>query len=518
MDDNSVKISPHLISLVEELEKAGCSPETTETGMVRSKCPTCMNECLNLLPSNDPPYILFCANGNHCTKSRVEHAIRKIIRTKYGSRRKSLNGTGEQSPQGYTHIFLRSETRDSEILNTALAIEEIELRWNTRADHREIRQEDGDWIPATQRTINALRQTISENYGVKKNPKCEIKPLKWYNTDWKVLLNAHDCKHEVDPFKLWLESLPPWDGEERINTLLARTFMEHRFSPVNSLTSEFGKWASRFPFIAAIQLAYMAGSPNPKDQIHTRPLLVGASGIGKSQYLKSLLPHNKGWFTDSFTVSEDEKKMVEVLLGCVIAEWSEMTGLTPKSLLKWKAFSTSSSSRVRLAYREDAENYIRNVVIIGTTNDLRCIPNDPAGWRRDLPILLGYAPQAVEPYIMSQREQMWAEGMHQFNKGVRADIPHEMREEAMKHSERFRKRIDPVEDAVGKLPPTFELTTTSDLMVKAGLVLKKQDIHNMSAQKITHFVDMLYRAGCREARTKGENGGWICGWERKEKP
>ena len=79
----------------------------------------------------------------------------------------------------------------------------------------------------------------------------------------------------------------------------------------------------------------------------------------------------------------------------------------------------------RLSYRRDPETALRRCILVGTSNDQECLPNDPSGNTRYVPIQCGEGSH-VEPYLAERRDQLWAEGLALYNKGERANIPREL--------------------------------------------------------------------------------------------
>lgn len=153
--------------------------------------------------------------------------------------------------------------------------------------------------------------------------------------------------------------------------MLSYLFNEHRHAPADSLTSEFGLWASRFVFIAAVQLAYYCDRQSPRDVIRTCPLFVG-EGIGKSSILRNLLPQEHlNWYNGGFIVSNDPLRMVEQTNGMVICECAELAGINERTIDVWKAFVTNRRNRTRMKFRRDARSYPQRAVIIDTTNRMR---------------------------------------------------------------------------------------------------------------------------------------------------
>ena len=415
---------------------------------------------------------------------------------------------------GYKKVYNFFKDKASDMLMDALSLEGIEFRFNVRSDAREVRQGKGGWMTISDRKMSHIRNHLSNHYGIIKTKDGIPRPMKWTNADWIILLESIDVETEVDPFLVWLQRLPEWDKKPRIDLILHHLFEEHSHSPVDSLKSDFGKWASRFMFIASVQRAFYPDSWEPKDQIHTKPLFVGEQGIGKSSLIASILPANKGWVNSNFMISDRIADMIFRSNGMVICECAEMAGLTAKNLTTWMAFLTSRHSRDRLVWRKNADNYVQRSIFVGTTNELRCIPTTSGGWRRDLPVLLGHAKGPVEPYIIHNQKQLWAEAKWQLQKGVRAEIPYEMREKAGKHVRQFRKRNDPVEDAVTNLPAKFANKTTTELIIISGLCGNVKEVLALNPNTVYLFIDTLSMYGVKPVKFENEQGRIVDGWEK----
>ena len=83
-------------------------------------------------------------------------------------------------------------------------------------------------------------------------------------------------------------------------------------------------------------------------------------------------------FSDGLNLAAHPKERAEALQGKVYVEASEMAGATRAELESLKAFvSRQNDGSVRLAYRRDPESTPRRCIIVGTSNNMNCLPNDP---------------------------------------------------------------------------------------------------------------------------------------------
>ena len=328
--------------------------------------------------------------------------------------------------------------KDAKALEGALAELGIEIRYNQRSMRCEYKTGAAKWVKSTDRKQADLRQDIAEGFSY--NTQRGIMALRYGKDSWDECLNALLYHRERDPFRDWLEALPKWDGTGRLAKLL-----------VNLLGAAEGKltyWASFYLCLGPIQRTYEPGCP-----LREIPILIGPQGIGKSRLLRSLLPEDQpDWFSDSLCVSEPSQKRLEAILGRVICELSELTGFRRAELEALKAFiSRCDDGATRLSYRRDPETALRRCVLVGTTNDDECLPNDPSGNSRFVTIKCGKGSH-VEPYLDEHREQLWAEAMSYYHEAEwSANLPRRLMGLQADHAETHRRKDQVVEDAVAAI-------------------------------------------------------------------
>ncbi len=103
--------------------------------------------------------------------------------------------------------------KDGAVLRSALAALGVSLRYNLRQQKAEIRKGRGDWRVLTDRSSGALRDRIEQKFTYQTLQA--IKPLRYGGEAWDTYCNSIFHEHEVDPFLVWLEALPDWDGVAR---------------------------------------------------------------------------------------------------------------------------------------------------------------------------------------------------------------------------------------------------------------------------------------------------------------
>ena len=274
-------------------------------------------------------------------------------------------------------------------------------------------------------------------------------------------------EREVDPFMVWLESLPAWDKEPRLESWLCDVFKADGGCKLT-------EWASMFIPLGAVWRTY-----EPGEKLDEMPVLIGAQGCGKSTALRWLLPpDHPEWFTDGLHLASDSKSRVEALQGRVIVEAAEMAGSNRAELESLKSFlSRTDDGSVRLSFRRDPETALRRCVIVGTTNVGDCLPNDPTGNRRFVPIEVGPSEDGaagVRRWLDSNREQIWAEAVYLY----RMTFPHPRLPDSLKGAQsgvtaRHRKRDDILEDRLAVWLDSEDRAvafTLQDAAVGCGLV------------------------------------------------
>ena len=351
------------------------------------------------------------------------------------------------------------------------------------------------WERLDDREDAEIRAKIAENftYKTQRGPA----PLHFGRDRWQDSLNALLYHAQVDPFSLWLDSLPEWDGKDRVDIYLSELFTVD--------DTDLTRWAGAFLMLGPIERCFEPGA-----KLDEMPVFVGAQNIGKSALLRSILPPDEpDWFGDGLLLAADDKKRAESLQGRVIVECSEMSGSTRADLESLKAFVTRQNDGVvRLSYRRNPELMLRRCILAGTTNRHDALPNDPSGNRRFVPVDLhdrGEAKQAIEPFFGEHRPQLWAEAFHRFVTGERAGLPRHLRLVAAEAAEQHRNRDELLEDRVGALT-LGDGCRLAEIAEAVGMVEDVRKAIYLSMRDQKRLAAALRNAGweCRLERADGK--------------
>ncbi len=335
----------------------------------------------------------------------------------------------------------RQQPRNADGLAAALTGLGIAWRFNVRSRHHEFRETADDWREANDRTEARIQETIANRYVTGEKHA----PLRFGRETWQRSLNALLADAETDPFLDWVQAQSPWDGTSRLDGWLNEVFETDPNCPLTA-------WAARFVFLGPVWRAFEPGT-----KMDEMPVLIGPQGCGKSTALRCALPLERpDWFADGLHLAADPKTRTEALQSRVIVEVAEMAGSTRAELESLKSFlSRTDDGVVRLAYRRNPETALRRCIIVGTSNDPTCLPNDPSGNRRFVSVVLrGGDPTVLRAYLNERREQLWAEALAAYRDGVEARLPDNLHEAQSATNEQVRRRDDILEDALENWLPT----------------------------------------------------------------
>lgn len=246
-------------------------------------------------------------------------------------------------------------------------------------------------------------------------------------------------KCQYHPVKDYLDSLPEWDGEERIKNILPNFFGVE--------DNEYTRKAFRLSLIACVARVF-----NPGCKFDYVLTLVGQEGTGKSTIFSRL---GGEWFSDNFE-SPSGKEGKEQLMGVWIMEISELAGMYKAEIERVKSYITTRTDRFRPAYGKNIVEMPRQCVFFATTNNKDFLKGN-TGNRRFLPIVIRpeYIKESVFTGMTEElRGAIWAEAIHYYKAGEELWLGEEIEAMAREHQELHRES-DPWEDIVNNFVDTL---------------------------------------------------------------
>lgn len=234
-------------------------------------------------------------------------------------------------------------------------------------------------------------------------------------------------RNSFHPVRDYLNGLT-WDGECRVDTLLI-DYMGAKDTPyVRAVTR---KW-----LCGAIARVMMPGV-----KYDTTLVLYGPQGLGKTLIAERL---GGKWFNN--TIGDvKQKDAMEQIQGSWICELAELAPTYKNDAEIVKAFLSRTIDRFRAPYGKRTEEYLRQCVFIGTTNNLLFL-KDRTGNRRFWPVSGDPKRQTKIPYVDLTPEevaQIWAEALTYYRQGEALVLPPDIEREAdstrQRHTEGFEK-------------------------------------------------------------------------------
>ena len=204
-----------------------------------------------------------------------------------------------------------------------------------------------------------LRCDIEERYGI-------YNQQKYYDAFNKVVKErAFNPLHELIENK-------PWDMQPRIDRFL--------IDILKCDDTNYTREVSRMIFYGGINRLYRPGC-----KFDYMPILIGKQGTYKSTIVNWLALHDD-YAGDINTI--EGKDALDNIQGKWICEFSELLAMVrTKDVEAMKSFITRPIDRYRASYERRTQEYPRQCIFIGTTNDYQFL-SDKTGNRRYLPITI----------------------------------------------------------------------------------------------------------------------------------
>ena len=221
--------------------------------------------------------------------------------------------------------------------------------------------------------------------------------------------------NKFHPVREYLTGLT-WDGECRVDTL----FIDY-----------IG--AEDTDYIRAVTRKWMCGAVarvmTPGVKFDTAIVLYGAQGLGKSLILERL---GRKWFNNSL-VDIKTKDALEQIQGSWIVELAELAPTCKNDNEIVKAFISRTTDRFRSPYGKRTEEYPRQCVFAGSTNNLMFL-KDRTGNRRFWPITGDKDRKTKNSWDITPDiiDQLWAEAYYYWSNGESLVLEGDLEEEALR--------------------------------------------------------------------------------------
>ena len=258
--------------------------------------------------------------------------------------------------------------------------------------------------------------------------------LFWTDTDDACLRNYFATKYRIK-------------GKGIIDDALQEVTQDNKFHPVRDYLQGV-KWdgecrvdelfitylgAEDTPYVRAATRKWLCGAVarvmHPGIKFDTAIVLYGSQGLGKSLILEKL---GKGWFNNSL-VDIKTKDTMEQIQGSWVIELGELAPTFKNENEIVKAFISRASDRFRSPYGRRTEEYPRQCVFAGSTNNLMFL-KDRTGNRRFWPITGDKDRKTANSWEITSEDvdQIWAEAFYYWSEGESLVLEGAIAEEAMR--------------------------------------------------------------------------------------
>ena len=214
-----------------------------------------------------------------------------------------------------------------------------------------------------------------------------------------------------------------WDGVPRVDTLL--------IDYLGAEDSEYTRAVTRKTLAAAVARIY---SPGIKfDYMLT---LQGRQGIGKSALISKL---GGAWYSDSF-ITLQGKDAYEQVQGVWLIEVGELAGMRRAEAETIKLFISKQADRFRPAYGRRIQEYPRQCIFIGTTNETQFL-RDATGNRRFWVVGTPGEPtkNIWNDLTPDEVRQIWAEAVEIYKNGETLLLPRHLETVAREIQESYEE-------------------------------------------------------------------------------
>ena len=230
------------------------------------------------------------------------------------------------------------------------------FRYNLISEQTEFRPKDdmqAEYRPVTQRDLNTLSVDMQD-----RNIDC-------WDKDVKRIVNSKFAS-EYHPFIQYMDSLPEWDGEDRLTPLAERVSHDALF------VSVFRKWMTGMA-------SQWMGRAEECVNAMTPILISERQGMRKSTFCQMLMPGQlRTYYTDSF----DIQKGAEQDLGSFgLINLDEFDKFRPGRMALLKNLLQMNKITIKKAHRSTYSHLPRIASFIGTSN-VRELLVDHTGSRR----------------------------------------------------------------------------------------------------------------------------------------
>ena len=232
----------------------------------------------------------------------------------------------------------------------------------------------------------------------------ERRSVEFPATKIRQAIMAVSFSRRYHPVRDYFDSLPAWDGKERLDRLL--------IDYLGADDTLYVREVTRKTLVAAV-----ARTMSPGCKFDQMLVLIGPQGAGKSSLFDSLAGE---WFSDSLKMDMMNriKDSAEQLQGKLIVEIGEMSGMKKADIEAVKSFVSRRVDSYRDAYGHYTTDKPRQCIIVGSTNNEEGFLRDVTGNRRFWPVTVRKGDKVRTVDMPAELvAQIWAEAKTLYDLG-----------------------------------------------------------------------------------------------------
>ena len=242
--------------------------------------------------------------------------------------------------------------------------ENYEIRMNVMRGVAEFRERSGIGFSFRDLTEEA-RNSITM--------KALMQGIKCWDKDIRRYVNSEDIEL-YDPLNEFLDSLPRWDGKDRVGPLARR------------VPTDYEEWPELFHLWMRSMVAMWLGRGQLTGNALV-PLLIGRQGCGKSSFCRILLPYDlRDYYNDRINF-KNENDLNLGLTSFGLINLDEFDKITQRQQIVLKYLVSTADLKYRPPYGKAYSEHRRFASFIGTTNEMMPL-TDPSGGRRFVCVLV----------------------------------------------------------------------------------------------------------------------------------
>jgi predicted P-loop ATPase len=301
-----------------------------------------------------------------------------------------------------------------------------------------------------------------------------------------------DMVEEYHPFASYFDSLPEWDGKDRVGELARRV------SDCELWVSSFGTW------MRATAAGWMGLQSENGRANSVAPIIISREqGWGKSTFCRMLMPKElKRYFTENYDLNAPTSAEAK-LADFGLINLDEFDKISVKRMAQLKNLMQMSALNIRKAYQRNIKAQHRIASFIGTSNRTDLL-TDSTGSRRFVCVELTKPIDCDTPI---DHAQLYAQLKAEIERGERYWFTSDEEAKIQENNRRYY-RSTPEEDVFHSMFRFAERDEKDATIMTAAEIYKAMQKKNRAALRGTtiHAFSRLLPSMGRKIRTKYCNG------------